>query len=71
MSKQCYRKPEAMNKEQIKALAKQVFNLKQSINDNVEQWEKRYTVRAMLSKILVDSSISYSIDEIEAMLSEI
>jgi hypothetical protein len=71
MNKQCFRKPEAMNKEQIKALAQQVFNLKQSINDIVEQWEKRYTVRAMLSKILVDSSISYSIDEIEAMLREI
>ena len=71
MSKQCYRKPEAMNKTQISDLAKQVFNLKQSINSNVEQWEKRYTVRAMLSKILVDSSISYSIDEIEAMLTEI
>jgi hypothetical protein len=62
---------QAMNKTEAIILAKQLFDLKQSINDNVKQWNKRFIVRTLLSKVLVDSSISYSIDEIEAMLMEI
>jgi len=59
-----------MNKAHITLLATQIHDVKQSIND-IQFWKERYVVRAMLAKIVSDSNGTYTVKEIEAMLSEI